>query len=98
MEVPHDQSDALASFCLQRVPMPSCRTPSAGRRTIELRPRAQPGQGTAPSLPTTGAEGTAIGVSAEAGAWLMPRLALGIEVSLPRRFRSLQEIDHLRVF
>jgi hypothetical protein len=55
-------------------------------------------QGTAPSLPTTGAEGTAIGVTAEAGALLTPRLALGIEVSLPRRFRSVQEIDHLRVF
>ena len=33
-------------------------------------------QGTAPSLPTTGAEGTAIGVTAEAGALLTPRLAL----------------------
>jgi hypothetical protein len=55
-------------------------------------------QGTAPSLPTTGAEGTAIGVLAEAGALLTPRLALGIEISLPRRFRSVQEIDHLRVF
>ena len=55
-------------------------------------------QGTAPSLPTTGAEGTAIGVTAEAGAWLSPRVALGFEVSFPRRFRSVQQIDHLRVF
>src|SRR5688500_16730055 len=55
-------------------------------------------QGTAPSLPTTGAEGTAIGLTAEAGAWLTPRVALGFEVSFPRRFRSVQQIDHLRVF
>jgi hypothetical protein len=55
-------------------------------------------QGTAPSLPTTGAEGTAIGITAEAGALLTPRLALGFEGSFPCRFRSVQEIDHLRVF
>ena len=55
-------------------------------------------QGTAPSLPTTGAEGIAIGVTAEAGALLTPRVAIGFEVSFPRRFRSVQQIDHLRVF
>jgi hypothetical protein len=55
-------------------------------------------QGTAPSLPKTGADGTAIGVTAEAGAFWTPRVALGIEVSLPRRFTSLQQITHLRVF
>ena len=46
-------------------------------------------QSAAPSLPTTGAEGTAIGVTAEAGALLTPRLALGIEISFPHRFRSV---------
>lgn len=55
-------------------------------------------QGSAPSLPTTGAGGTAIGVTAEAGAFLTPRVALGIEIGLPRRFTSVQEIRHLRVF
>jgi hypothetical protein len=55
-------------------------------------------QGTAPSLPATGAEGTAIGVTAEAGGLLTRRIALGIEVSLPDRFTSVQQTNHLRVF
>jgi hypothetical protein len=55
-------------------------------------------QGSSPSLPTTGAGGTAIGVTVEAGAFLTPRVALGIEVSLPRRFTSTQETDYVRVF
>jgi hypothetical protein len=55
-------------------------------------------QGSAPSLPTTGAGGTAIGVAFEAGAFLTPRIALGVEVSLPRRFTAIQETDYSRVF
>jgi hypothetical protein len=55
-------------------------------------------QGSAPSLPTTGAGGTAIGVGFEAGAFLTPRIALGVEVSLPRRFTAIQETDYSRVF
>jgi hypothetical protein len=55
-------------------------------------------QGSAPSLPTTGAGGTAIGVGFEAGAFLTPRIALGVEISLPRRFTSIQETDYSRVF
>ena len=55
-------------------------------------------QGSAPSLPTTGAGGTTIGVTAEAGTFLTPRIALGMEIGLPRRFTSVQEIDHLRAF
>ena len=55
-------------------------------------------QGSAPSLPTTGAGGTTIGVGLEAGAFLTPRIALGVEVSLPRRFSSIQETDYSRVF
>lgn len=55
-------------------------------------------QGTGPSLPTTGAGGTAMGGTVEAGGFLSPRVALGIEVSVPRRFTSTQETDYLRVF
>lgn len=55
-------------------------------------------QGSGPSLPTTGAGGTAIGATMEAGGFLTPRVALGIEVSVPRRFTSTQETDYLRVF
>jgi hypothetical protein len=55
-------------------------------------------QGSAPSLPTTGAGGTAIGAGFEAGAFLTPRIALGVEISLPRRFTSIQETDYGRVF
>jgi len=55
-------------------------------------------QGSAPSLPTTGAGGTTVGVGLEAGAFLTPRIALGMEVSLPRHFTSIQETDYSRVF
>jgi hypothetical protein len=55
-------------------------------------------QGTAPSLPTTGADGTVIGATVEGGGFLTSRIALGIEVSLPRRFTALQETDYSRVF
>ena len=55
-------------------------------------------QGSAPSLPTTGAGGTAAGVTVEAGTFLTRHAALGIEVSLPHRFTSVQEVDYLRVF
>lgn len=55
-------------------------------------------QGSAPSLPTTGAGGTAMGVGFEAGVLLAPRIALGAEVSLPGRFTSIQETDYSRVF
>jgi hypothetical protein len=55
-------------------------------------------QGTGPDLPTTGAGGTAVGVTLEAGAFLNRRVALGIEVSLPARFTALQETDYSRVF
>lgn len=55
-------------------------------------------QGTAPSLPTTGAGGTAVGLGVEVGTFLTPRIAVGLEVSLPRRFTSIQETDYNRVF
>jgi hypothetical protein len=55
-------------------------------------------QGSAPSLPTTGAGGTTVGVGLEAGAFLTPRIALGVEVSVPHRFTSIQETDYSRVF
>jgi outer membrane protein with beta-barrel domain len=55
-------------------------------------------QGSAPSLPTAGAGGTTVGVGFEAGAFLTPRIALGVEVSLPSRFTSIQETDYSRVF
>jgi hypothetical protein len=55
-------------------------------------------QGSAPSLPTSGADGTAAGVTAEIGAFVTPRVALGIEISVPRRFMSVQQVDYLRVF
>ena len=55
-------------------------------------------QGSAPSLPTSGAEGTAIGITAEVGTLLTPRISLGVELGLPRRFTSVQEVDYLRVF
>ena len=38
------------------------------------------------------------GGTVEAGRFLSPRVALGIEVSVPRRFTSTQETDYLRVF
>jgi hypothetical protein len=55
-------------------------------------------QGSSPSLPTTGAGGSAIGVTVEAGGLLTPRVALGVEMSLPGRFTSTQQTDYLRVF
>lgn len=55
-------------------------------------------QGSGPSLPTTGAEGSAVGATVETGVFLIPRVALGVEASLPRRFTSLQETDYVRVF
>jgi len=55
-------------------------------------------QGSSPSLPRTGASGTAFGVLAEAGGFLTPHVALGAELSLPARYASLQETDYFRVF
>ena len=55
-------------------------------------------QGSSPSLPTTGAGGTAIGIAVEAGGYLTHRYTLGVEVSVPRSFTSLQETDYLRAF
>ena len=55
-------------------------------------------QGSAPSLPTGGAGGTAIGVAVEGGGLLNSRIGLGIEFSLPSRFTALQETDYIRVF
>jgi hypothetical protein len=55
-------------------------------------------QGSAPSLPTGGAGGSAIGVVVEGGGLLTSRIGLGIEISLPSRFTALQETDYLRVF
>ncbi len=55
-------------------------------------------QGTAPSLPTRGAGGTASGVMLEGGRMLTTRIALGVELSLPGRFTALQETDYSRVF
>ena len=55
-------------------------------------------QGSAPSLPTAGAGGSAIGVVVEGGGLLTSRIGLGIEISLPSRFTALQETDYLRVF
>jgi len=55
-------------------------------------------QGTAPSLPTSGAGGTAIGATLEGGRMLTTRIALGVELSLPARFTALQETDYSRVF
>jgi len=55
-------------------------------------------QGSAPSLPTGGAVGTAIGIAIEGGGLLTSRIGLGIEISLPSRFTALQETDYLRVF
>ena len=55
-------------------------------------------QGSAPSLPTSGAGGTAIGATFEAGRMLTTRIAVGAELSLPARFTALQETDYSRVF
>ena len=55
-------------------------------------------QGSAPSLPTSGAGGTAIGATFEAGRMLTARIAVGAELSLPTRFTALQETDYIRVF
>ena len=55
-------------------------------------------QGSAPSLPTSGAGGTTIGVGLEAGVFVTARTAVGVEVSLPRGFTAVQETDYLRVF
>lgn len=55
-------------------------------------------QGSAPSLPTTGAGGTTAGVGLEAGRFLTPRIAIGVEVGVPRRFTAIQETDYSRVF
>ena len=54
--------------------------------------------GSSPSVPTTGASGTAFGILAEAGGFLTPDVALGAELSLPARYTSLQETDYFRVF
>jgi len=55
-------------------------------------------QGSAPSLPTSGAGGTVIGATFEGGGMLTTRIAVGAELSLPSRFTALQETDYSRVF
>ena len=55
-------------------------------------------QGSGPSLPTAGAEGTAPGATIEAGGFLSRRVAIGAEVSIPLRFTSTQQTNYLRVF
>ena len=55
-------------------------------------------QGSAPSLPTSGAGGTAIGATFEAGRMLTRRIGAGAELSVPTRFTALQETDYSRVF
>ncbi len=55
-------------------------------------------QGSAPSLPTGGAGGTAIGAAIEGGGLLTSRIGLGIEISVPSRFTALQETEYIRVF
>jgi hypothetical protein len=55
-------------------------------------------QGTAPSLPTTGAGGTAFGAAFEGGRFFTARIALGAELSVPARFTAVQETDYSRVF
>ncbi len=55
-------------------------------------------QGSAPSLPTSGAGGTAVGATFEAGRIMTGRIAVGAELSLPTRFTALQETDYSRVF
>ena len=55
-------------------------------------------QGSAPSLPNSGAGGTAPGISVEAGVSVQPSLGVGVEVNLPARIESLQETDYFRVF
>ena len=55
-------------------------------------------QGSSPSLPTTGAGGTAVGATAELGGFLTSRLAIGAQLSLPHRYTTVQETDYSRVF
>ncbi len=55
-------------------------------------------QGSAPSLPTSGAGGSAMGAVIEAGGLLTSRIGLGVEISAPSRFTALQETDYTRVF
>jgi hypothetical protein len=55
------------------------------------------GDSQAPDLPRNGVGGTALGVSGEFGGFLMPRLSLSFEVSVPARFESVQEIDYYTI-
>jgi hypothetical protein len=56
------------------------------------------GPGEDPDLPRTAVGGTAFGVVGEVGAFLVPRLSVSLEASVPARFESVQETDYLDVF
>jgi hypothetical protein len=55
-------------------------------------------QGSAPSLPTSGAGGTVVGATFEVGRMVTTRVGIGAELSVPTRFTALQETDYSRVF
>jgi hypothetical protein len=55
-------------------------------------------QGSSPSLPTTGAEGVAPGAVIEFGGEVSRTVDVGVEVSLPRRFTTLQRTNYTRSF
>jgi hypothetical protein len=66
--------------------------------TIMLTTQGGHRQGSAPSLPTSGAGGTAVGATVESGVRLTPRIAVGVELSVPCRFVAVQDTHYTRVF
>jgi hypothetical protein len=54
--------------------------------------------GESPSFPRSGVGGTALGLTAEAGAFLADAVSIAFEAGIPLRFESIQETDYFLVF
>ncbi len=54
--------------------------------------------GLSPSLPRTGVDGSSFGAVAELGWFVTPAVSIGVEISLPGRFTSVQETNYFRSF
>jgi len=55
-------------------------------------------QGSAPDLPRSGVGGTTWGATGEIGLFVVPRLSVGVEFTLPARIVAIQETDYFQTF
>src|SRR5438094_2717422 len=54
--------------------------------------------GLSPSLPRSGVDGSSFGGVGEIGWLIAPAVCVGVEVSVPARFTSVQETNYFRSF